>query len=81
MPHRPLGYRQNDNNLRSNLYNNYPRPGQSSNDTDFLENWPTPAETIQQQTMKRLIGIIERMDARVEKMESQQMNRWSRYNP
>ena len=81
MPHRPLGYRQNDNNLRSNLYNNYPRPGQSSNDTDFLENWPTPAETIQQQTMKRLIGIIERMDARVEKMESQQMNRWPRYNP
>ena len=65
---------------RPNQYNE-PRSGQSSNNLDFLGNWPTPAETIQQQTMKRLIGMIERMDVRMEKMESQHMTRWSRYNP
>ena len=80
MPHRPPVFRQNENNMRPNQYYE-PRSGQSSNNLDFLGNWPTPAETIQQQTMKRLMGIMERLDARMEKMESQHMNTWSRYNP
>ena len=80
MPHRPPVFRQNENNMRPNQYYES-RSGQSSNNLDFLGNWPTPAETIQQQAMKRLIGMVERMDVRMEKMESQYMTRWSRYNP
>ena len=74
MPHRTQGFRQRVNNMGSNQYNE-PRSNQISNVTDFLGNWPTPAEALQQQLMK-LAGSIERMDARMEKMESQQMNRW-----
>ena len=77
MPHRPQGFRQRVNNTGFNQYNK-PRSNQTSNITDFLGNWPTPGEALQQQLMK-LAGSIERMDARMEKMErmeSQQMNRW-----
>ena len=74
MPHRPQGFRQRVNNTGFNQ-NNKPRSNQTSNLTNFLGNWPTPAEALQQQMMK-LAGTIERMDARMEIMESQQMNRW-----
>ena len=74
MPHGSQGFRQKVNNMGSNQYNG-PRSNQTSNITDFLGNWPTPAEALQQQLMK-LAGSIERMDARMEIMESQQMNRW-----
>ena len=74
MPHRPQGFRQRVNNTGFNQ-NNKPRTNQTSNLTNFLGNWPTPAEALQQQMMK-LAGTIERMDARMEIMESQQMNRW-----
>ena len=74
MPHRPQGFRQRVNNTGFNQHNN-PRSNQTSNPTNFLGNWLTPAEALQQQMMK-LAGTIERMDARMEIMESQQMNRW-----
>ena len=45
MPHGPQGFRQRVNNMGSNQYNE-PRSNQISNVTDFLGNWPTPAEAL-----------------------------------
>ena len=49
------------------------------NNEDFLWKWPKPAETSMhlQQTLSRLIGTMEKVDARVENLEKRQMTRWA----
>ena len=44
----------------------------------FLENWPKPAEASMNinQTLARLIGTMEKVNARVENIERNQINRW-----
>ena len=46
--------------------------------SSFLENWPSPAEASMNmhQTIARLIGTMEKVDARMENIERKQMNRW-----
>ena len=45
---------------------------------NFLENWPKPAEASMNinQTLARLIGAMEKVNARVENIERNQINRW-----
>ena len=75
-------YEHNSNNSRNNHhYQNQPiQSNQRNSNTNFLEIWPTPAEATSmniQQTLTRLIGTIEKVDARVVNMELRQMNRWN----
>ena len=69
---------QNSNN-NSFYQNQPPQSSYQNNNTNFLGNWPTPAEMSSmnmQQTISRLIGTLEKVDARVGNMEMRQMNRW-----
>ena len=50
----------------------------NQNSKDFLLNWPKPEETTMlHQTLTRLIGTMERVDARMENLERRQINRWA----
>ena len=68
----------NNNNMRPNQNNDFRTS--PYNNPNFLGNWPTPQEATPNihQTLAKLIGSIEKVDARVEKMEMHQMNRWFR---
>ena len=75
-------YEDNSNNRR----NNHPQETQSFqlnnqySNTHFLGNWPTPAEATPMnihQSLAKLIGTIQKVDARMEKLERNQMNRWT----
>ena len=59
---------------------NYPNPEfrPTGGNSTFLGHWPTPAETSRNlhQTLSKIIGTIEKVDARMEKIEMRQMNRW-----
>ena len=68
-------------NIRRYLYHQFNQSFQMNHqntNTIFLENWPTPAETASmkmQQTLTRLMGTIENVEARMGKMEMSQRNR------
>ena len=72
----------NTNNYMNN--NGYSRQNQRQgfqgyqrNYQNFLAHWPTPMESTNlQQTLSRLIGTVEKVNARVENMEMNHWNRW-----
>ena len=83
-------YHSNNNNNNDNNQNNsrngnsYPNQSfqnnpRNSNNNSFLGIWPTPAETStnMHNTLARLIGTLEKVDARIENLEMRQMNRWN----
>ena len=79
---RPNRYEGNANNMRQNQHNQNQefRSNPTSRNPNFLGNWPTPAEAASgniHQTLARIIGTIEKVDARMEKIEMRQINRWT----
>ena len=86
-PARPTNYGQQQvNNIQRNMTNGtdqYNRNNESQNDymnnnSNFLWNWPTPAEPKinMQQMLTKLMGTIEKVDSRIEKLEMRQANGW-----
>ena len=49
-----------------------------NNNQNFQQNWQTTENTMSiQQTLSRILGSIEKMDARVNYMEMRQTNNWN----
>ena len=64
------GYNQHQNQYAQNSHIN--------NNQNFPQNWQTPENTMSiQQTLSRIIGSIEKMDARVNHIEMRQTNNWN----
>ena len=79
------GPQQEINNHRSNVNNanQYMRINETqydnmNNNANFLWNWPTPPQTSMnmQQILTRLVGTMEKVDSRIEKLEMRHVNRW-----
>ena len=80
-------YQRNNYDNSTNSRNNNPNTNQQSfqsnsqnNNTNFLGKWPTPAEAASTNTnniLARLIGTLEKVDARIENLEMRQMSRWN----
>ena len=71
---RDIHRRENMNNQINNSNHAFQL---NRNSKDFLLNWPKPEETMLHQTITRIIGTMERVDARMENLERRQMNRWA----
>lgn len=50
-----------------------------NNNSNFLWNWPTPQDTTMnmQQILSKLVGTIEKVDSRIEKLEMRHANQWN----
>ena len=80
-------YQRNNYDNSTNSRNNNPNTNQQSfqsnsqnNNSNFLGKWPTPAEAASTNTnniLARLIGTLEKVDARIENLEMRQMSRWN----
>ena len=71
---RDIHRRENMNNQINNSNHAFQL---NRNSKDFLLNWPKPEEAMLHQTITRIIGTMERVDARMENLERRQMNRWA----
>ena len=75
---------QESNTYRNNM-NQYRRSNEAqydnmnNNNTIFLWNWPTPPQTSMniQQMLTKLVGTIENVDTRIERLEMRHTNRWA----